>query len=201
MPAEATGTQTTNTQAAAVGTTATQGVTGGQQQTGAGAQSQTAAPSTVKFDEWIATQDATIKAAYAEHTQGLLNAVKATREERDALAKQIKDLLPKAEKGSELEKSLSELNTRLETAEKRATFLEAATQPGIDCRNPRAAYALAVAENLFTRQGLPDWDGLKKVAPELFGRVTPPANAGSGTQAGPPATSMNDLIRRAAGRG
>jgi valyl-tRNA synthetase len=153
----------------------------------------------VKFDEWLASQDAPIKAAYEEHTTGLRNTVKATRDERDALSQQVKDLLKTAAKGSEMEKSLQEFQGKLEAAERRAAFLEAASQPGVDCRNPKAALAIAQALDLFDRRGSPDWTALKAEAPELFGRaVTAPANAGQGVA--PAAADMNAMIRQAAGR-
>jgi hypothetical protein len=159
------------------------------------------AASPIKFDEWLATADAAVKAAYEEHVTGLKATVKATRDERDGLAKQIKELSTKAEKGSELEKTLTEFGAKLEIAEKRASFFEDAVRPGIDCRNPKAAYALAVTDNLFDRKGSPDWAALKAAAPELFGKVTPPANAGTGTGAPPKNNDMNTFIRQQAGRG
>jgi hypothetical protein len=159
------------------------------------------APATVavKFDEWIGSQDAAIKAAYEEHTTGLRNAVQATRQERDALGDQVKDLLKTAAKGSEMEKSLQEFQGKLAAAERRAAFLESATQPGIDCK--KAALAIAMADDLFTRQGVPDWAAIKAEAPELFGRTIAPGNAGSGTGEPPPAQGgMNAFIRKASGR-
>jgi len=122
-----------------------------------------------------------VKALYTEHHTGLQNSVKATRDERDDLAKQIKDLLPKAEKGSELEKSLTEALGKLDQADKRANFAEQAIKPEIGCRNVKAAFALATASDLFKKNGDPDWDALKKDAPELFGAVIPEGNGGSGT--------------------
>lgn len=154
----------------------------------------------IKFDEWLASQDEAVRTAYEEHITGLKATVRATRDERDGLAKQIKDLLPKAEKGSELEKSLTEFGAKLEAAERRAAFMEDAIKPGIDCRNPKAAFALAMADNLFTRSGAPDWKAIQEVAPELFGKYTPPGNAGTGTGAPPKTTDMDTLIRQKAGR-
>jgi hypothetical protein len=154
-----------------------------------------------KFDEWMATQPAEVKSGYDAHTTGLRNAVQATRQERDALGDQVKDLLKTAAKGSEMEKSLQEFQGKLAAAERRAAFLESATQPGIDCKNPKAALAIAMAGDHFNRQGVPDWSAIKAECPELFGRTIAPGNAGSGTGAPPPAQGgMNEMIRRAAGR-
>lgn len=150
--------------------------------------------------EAILEKDPKIKELYEQHTASLLNTVKATREERDGLKSQVKDLLAKSEKGSENEKALSETLAKLEATERRATFVEEAVKPGIDCRNPKAAYALAVTIDAFDRKGNPDWTLLKKEAPELFGKSAPPAHGGSGTDSPPQANDINSMIRRAAGR-
>lgn len=141
-----------------------------------------------------------VKALYEDHVTGLKNTVKATRDERKALEDQIKELSKKAEKGSELEKSLNEFSSKLAIAEQRAAFFEDAAKPEIGCRNARLAWTLAQAENLFTRNGAPDWAQIKAAAPELFGTQAVQGNAGSGTQKPPENVNMNDVIRRAAGR-
>lgn len=153
------------------------------------------------FEKFLEAQPEAIKGLYAQHTAGLQNTVKATRDERDALSKQLKELLPKVEKGSDAEKTLLEFQTKLEQAERRATFVEEAIKPEIGCRNPKAAYALAVADSLFNRHGGADWAAIKAAAPELFGQPSVPGNAGAGTGE-PPTTkgNMNELILRAAGR-
>jgi len=160
---------------------------------------QQAAQTPESFEKWIDAQDETVKGLYESHITGLRNTVQATRQERDTLAKQIKEVSAKAEKGSELEKSLTEFSQKLEAAERKSAFLEAATQPGIDCRNPKAAYALAQSENLFTRAGAPDWAALKAMAPELFGKPHVPGNGGEGTQTPPTKADMNAYIRQQAG--
>lgn len=152
------------------------------------------------WDEWLNTQPEEIKTLYNGHITGLKNTVQATRQERDDFAKQVKELAAKADKGSDLEKSLTDLTARLEASERRAAFLEDAAKPEIGCRNPKAAYALAQAENLFSRNGAPDWNAIKAAAPELFGAPAVQGNAGSGTQQPPQKVNMNDVIRRAAGR-
>jgi hypothetical protein len=160
------------------------------------AQSETPA----SFESWLETQDEQVKGLYEQHTSGLKNAVKATRDERDALAREIKDLMPKAEKGSELEQKLTLTLERLEQAEKRSLFLESAAAPEIGCSNPKAAWLIAQADELFDRRGNPDWAAIKAAAPELFGKRVVQAHGGAGTETLPAATSMNNYIRRAAGR-
>jgi len=153
------------------------------------------------WETWLEAAPAEVKTLYEEHTAGLLSTVRATRAEREALKDQVKELLPKAEKGSEMESRLNETLSKLEATERRAIFVEEAVKPSIGCRNPKAAYALAVADNLFTRSGSPDWDAIKEAAPELFGVVAPPAKPGAGTgQPSPEADDMNARIRKAAGR-
>lgn len=159
---------------------------------------QQAAPQS--FDEWIGQQDDQIKAMYESHIKGLRNTVSATRQERDDLAKQLKELAGKAEKGSELEKVLTENLQKLEIAERRAAFVEEAIKPEIGCRNIKAAWLLASADNLFDRRGNPDWEAIKSAAPELFGKVTVSANAGAGTDKSQTKSDMNAFIRAAAGR-
>lgn len=161
---------------------------------------QQASEKPASFETWLEKQPDDVKSLYQSHVTGLQNTVKATRDERDALKQQIKDLLPKAEKGSELEKSLTDFSTKLEVAERRATFVEEAIKPEIGCRNPKAAYAIAFADNLFDRRGNPDWTAIKAAAPELFGSPSVNGNAGAGTNQQPPKGGMNEFIRRAAGR-
>lgn len=151
------------------------------------------------FEVWLANQEEPVKKLYEEHVTGLKNTVKATREERDTFKKQLEGALKEAEKGSNLERSISETLTKLEVAEKRAAFFEDAIRPEIGCKNPKVAYALAVSENLFSRSGHPDWDAIKASAPELFGMNIVRGNAGSGTESPPKQTDMNSIIRRVAG--
>jgi hypothetical protein len=153
------------------------------------------------FDEWMATQDEPVKKLITTRFTALESTVRATRDERDEIKKQLKDLLPKVEKGSELEKSLVDMSAKFEQAERRAAFLEDAMRPEIQCRNPRAAWTLANTLNLFDKRDRPDWQAIKAEAPELFGVISANANAGAGTGKPVPASkNMNNFIRAAAGR-
>ena len=143
-----------------------------------------------------------IKPLFEAHTAKLSNTVKATRKERDDFQKQLTEAIKKAEKGSELETQLTKLSGDLDKANRKSDFYEAATTA--DCHNAKAAYAIAITNDLFTRSGAPDWEAIKREAPELFGKVTSKGpikkSAGNGTQEEPTATnSMNDFIRRSAG--
>jgi hypothetical protein len=152
------------------------------------------------WEAFLDGQPDEIKGLYGQYVSGLQNAVKATREERDALAKQVKDLATKSEKGSEAEKSLTEFASRLEAAERRAVFFEDAIRPEIGCSNPRLALALATADNLFDRKGAPDWNAIKAAAPEIFRKPTANGNAGAGTVNQPQKADMNSMLRQAVGR-
>lgn len=166
------------------------------QDTGESGASETQAPAT--FDAWIANQDDAVKALAEQHTAGLRSALQSEREQRKEAIKQLKDLAAKAEKGSELEAQIASMIAEKDAAERRAAFYESA--PQANCTNPKAALLIAQAENLFRRDGSPDWGALQSTAPELFRRAGQ-ANAGAGTGAPPPAQkNMNDFIRRAAGR-
>ncbi len=154
------------------------------------------------YEEWIKGQDETIKGLITQRFQALETTVKATRSERDDLAKQVKEIAKKAEEGSELRKTLDSLSKQLDVAELRASFFEDAVKPEIGCANPRLAFIAAQQDQLIDGRGKVHWDELKQAYPELFKRPTPPVtNAGAGTSAPPsPAKTMNDLIRQAAGR-
>ena len=156
---------------------------------------------TQTWDDILKTLPEEQQKLYTDYTSGLHNSVKATRDERDDLKNQVEEALKKAEKGSELEKSLTETLSKLDKAERRANFAEQAIQPEIGCRNVRAAFATAQADDLFRKNGDPDWDAIKKAAPELFGPVIPDGDAGKGTEKDAHQTAdMNVAIRRMAGR-
>jgi predicted nuclease with TOPRIM domain len=151
------------------------------------------------FESWLDGQDDKVKELYQTHTSGLKSALEKERGERKDLSDQLKELLPKAEKGSELEKQLTETVGKLEAAEKRASFVEQAIKPEIGCVNVKAAYALALADDLFDKHGDPDWDELKKSAPELFRKAGKTDGGAGGDKT--PGNDINAAIRRAAGRG
>lgn len=153
------------------------------------------------FEAFLSAQPDEVKALIEGHTTGLKNALVSERNSNKDLAKQLKTLAEKAEKGSELEKQLSEYASKAEQAERRAGFAEAAIQPEIGCTNVKAAFLIAQADELFKRDGSPDWEAIKAAAPELFKKAGQAAgNAGTGTGSGTPKEDMNTFIRRAAGR-
>ena len=152
------------------------------------------------FEAFLEKQPEDVKKLYDNHTTGLRNSVSAARKERDDLSKQVKELLKSAEKGSELEKQLTDFHGKLESAERRAAFAEDAIKPEIGCTNVKAAFAIAAADDLFKRDGSPDWDAIKKAAPELFQKPGTKGKAGDGTDKPPAKEDMNAFIRQSAGR-
>lgn len=160
------------------------------------------------FESWLAGQPDEVKrlaeAHIASHASGLKSALASERQQRKELAAQLREATGKLEKGSEAARTLEEISGRLDVAERRAAFYEAASRPEVGCTNARAAFLVAQAEGLFRKSGEVDWPALKEAAPELFGRrgVSGSVNAGAGTQGAPPASrGMNEFIRRASGVG
>jgi len=177
--------------------------TGAQQGSGGGTPSQNQQPQTqATFETWYAGLEPNHRALLDGHIQGLRNALGSERQQRGDLAQQVRELTTRAGKGTDLEKQLSELQTALQAAERRSAFAEDALRPEIGCGNAKAAWALALAENMFDRHGRPDWNALKQMAPELFRKTagSGSADGGAGNQQ-PARLGMNEIIRRAAGRG
>lgn len=153
------------------------------------------------WDSWINEQPEDVKTLLSGHTKGLKSALDGERDARKDLEKQLRDLAKKAEKGSELETQLNDLVTRSESEQLRADFYEAAHQAGVT--NLKLAFLVAQQDELIDRRGRVNFETLKRSYPELFGSVRVPAgNAGAGTgKEASGSQSMNDFIRRAAGRG
>lgn len=157
------------------------------------------------WDDYVAAlppeQQQHVQTLYETHNQTLLNSVKAVRDERDTLAKDLREAAKKAGKGSEAEAKLLEQASALDEQTRRADFFEDA--PSQECKNAKAAFAIAKAQNLFDpKTGLPQWKAIRETAPELFGVVAKAkgkAGAGAGTSSAPTGRTVNDFIRQAAG--
>lgn len=154
------------------------------------------------FDEWLEKADEPTKKLIGERFTALESTVKATRSERDELKGELQKMMKKlGDKDVEAQSHIQEMIGKMEIAERKANFMEDALRPEIGCRNPRTAYALAVAEDLFTKNGSPDWASIKTAAPELFGIGKAQGKAGAGTGEEPKNQDMNTIIRRIAGVG
>ena len=140
------------------------------------------------------------QAVYNQHTQGLQSALKAERQQRQDLAKQLREASSQLEAGSKARTDLEALQVQFEDAQRRADFATEASGQGV--ANVRLAYLAAQEFDLFDRRGNVQWDELRKAAPELFAQPAPArGNAGSGTAAPPqPGQDMNAYIRKMAGR-
>ena len=148
----------------------------------------------LKFDSWFETLEPPQRELVSGHTSSLRGALEVERNDRKALAKQLKELSGKLEANSDAAQQLDALRTQMETTTRRAEFVEEAALAG--CALPRQAWHIAQAEGLTVAQ-------MRSQYPQLFSQAPKaPGGSGAGTSA-PPAvkTSMNDYIRRAAGRG
>lgn len=156
------------------------------------------------FDAWLGEQPEHVRKGYEGKTSGLHSALEKERGSNKDMTKELRRLSGLVEQGSEAQKALGEMSTRLEQAERERDFIRDASKPEIGCVNPDTAFLVAVAKDLFNKRGEPDWAAIKAAAPELFGQrtKTPPGNAGNGVNS-PPAqkVGMNEWIRKQAGYG
>lgn len=154
------------------------------------------------FEAWLSNQPETVRGLYETHTSKLKNALSSERESRKELERQVADLAKKAEKGSEMEQQIARITEQMAEAGRRADFFEAASGAGV--KNAKLAYVVAIQDGLIGPKGQVNWEAMKSSYPELFGSKpgSGAGNAGAGTGNPPPASgnSMNDYIRRAAGR-
>jgi hypothetical protein len=153
------------------------------------------------FDSWLAAQPDEVKtkvtSLHEAHTTGLKSALASERDARSAAEKQLRDLAKKAEKGSELEAALTKQADDLSALQKQAAFQDKAHAAGV--KNLKLAFLAANQAGLVSDKGDCDFGKLKTEYPELFTPVAP-GNAGNGTASGKQVFSMNDEIRRKAGR-
>lgn len=163
----------------------------------------TGSTNVTSFESWFETLGEPQKALVSEHTSKLKKALDSERDQLKPLKAKLSEAQAAAEKGSKLEADLTKLNDELGTWQRRAQFYEAAPT---DLANARLAWLVATTDDLFNKKGEPDWDEIRKRAPELFvAKKIPPGNAGSGNGSGSsqlsPAQSMNAFIRQASGHG
>lgn len=159
----------------------------------------TTPPENVTFDSWMDGQDDTVKGLYTQHTAGLKSALDSERKANQDAQKQLRDSAKKAEKGSELEATLTKQADLLSALEKQTAFQDKAHSAGV--RNLHAAFVLAKDADLIDDKGDCDFAALRKFMPELF-TATVQGNAGSGTGNLPPKPqTMDQILMGAFGRG
>lgn len=150
------------------------------------------------FEEWSEKLKDEERSLLEGHTSKLKTALESERKTRKELSERVRDLTKQAEDGSKTQAELQKISDQLTQYQRRVAVYDSAPT---DLINFRLAGLLIEAENLYDPRGGVDWDTVRKQAPELFRKFAPPGNAGTGLGAGPQKKpSMNDLIRRAAGR-
>ncbi len=151
------------------------------------------------FEEFHAgltdAQRALIDARHDADSKGLKATVNATRQERDDLAKQLKSLKAKADKGEEIEADFARLQEQLTNANRRADFVMEAPKHRV--ANIDAAYKLAVADNLIGNDGV-DWKVLAESYPQLFASEPQPQspNTNAAARGVNKGTTQADIIDR-----
>ena len=147
------------------------------------------------FEAWL-EEHADIKPLYEAHTQGLKGALETERASRKELEKQLRGLSKQAEAGSAAQQQLSEMADKLAATDRQNKFYDSAHAAGV--KNLKLAWK--AAEEFLSDDGEVDLTAMKKAYPELFSVPKFDGTAGQGMQNQPQALSMNDIIRRAAGR-
>jgi len=151
------------------------------------------------WEQILATLPKEHQDLYNQSVSKLKTTVKATRKERDRLQTSFKSLSDQLKDKPDLQKQVDDLNTQITSANRKADFMASAPSEG--CKNPKAAYALALSEELFDSKGEVDWDDLRDLAPELFKKASGddlPSGGGEGREKQArkkQPTTMNDLIR------
>ena len=154
------------------------------------------------FETWVADQGDDVQSLIDDHVAGLKSALKAERDQRKTIEKQLRDAAGELEKGSKAREQLDTIATDLSALERQTAFYESAHGAGIS--NLRLAWVVVGNDDSLTdASGAVDMKRLRESYPELFATAKNVAgNAGDGT-GGKQATStksMNDFIRRSAGR-
>jgi len=161
----------------------------------------TPTPDAITWEAVLAGLTDEAKTLYQDHTSGLTSALDKERDARKDQEKSLRDLAKQAEAGSDAQKQLTEIADKLVTETKRADFFQEAAKPEIGCRSTKAAFTLALADDLFDKRGNVNWTALKESYPELFGVTPKPtADAGAGRNTGIAGESVDDRIRKAAHR-
>jgi len=157
---------------------------------------------TPRWEDVLAGLPEEQQALYTDHVGGLRTALQSERDQRQDLARQMREATSQLEEGSQVRTQLETLGRQLEEANRRADFVEEAVRPEIGCTNPRLAYLAAQESEAIDRRGRVNWEALRGQYPELFRtNRTPPGHAGTGAGGQTPGSqsNMDDFIRREAG--
>ena len=152
------------------------------------------------FDTWLGEQSDEVKTLLDTNTSGLKSALESERGSRKDLEGDIRDLAKKAEGDQKI--ALEGMADNLEKADHKTAFYESAHAAGVS--NLKLAYYVANDDELFDRRGNVNFETMKTEYPELFGgkKGTVKSGAGDGNNNNREgaAFSMNEMIRKKAGR-
>jgi len=93
------------------------------------------------------------RSLYETHTQGLRGALQSERQQRQDLARDLRQATQQLQEGSDARQRLEELTGQLDAANRRAEFLADAVRPEIGCTNPALAWLAAQELDAFDRRG------------------------------------------------
>lgn len=177
------------------GAAANNGAAGGNGNAAAGEEGKGKNDQVPVYETWIKDQPKEVVGMLDVHVKGLKTALESERGIREDTEKKLRDLAKTAEKGSEAQQKLTEMADQFAAADRKADFFEEAHKAGI--ANLKLAYVVATTESLIDSKGRVNFDEMKKIYPELFGKtITPEGNAGNGTEGqNNGAVTMDSIIR------
>lgn len=156
---------------------------------------------------WIETLDEDTRTRVEEYAAAQAATLKSTldkvRDEKTALAKQIKQIASKPIDATQYETRIKDLASKVAEAETRASFAIGAAERGIPAGKIDKVFKIARIDDLIADDGV-DWDKLQADYPEFFPAVEEKkparANAGTGRGATPQKVEttkdkMNSIIR------
>lgn len=155
----------------------------------------------LEWEAWHGALPEDAQKLVAGHVSGLKTALATERDARGTAEKDLRDVAKELEKGSETQKKVLKLADEVAAGNLKADFYDAAHKVGVS--NLSLAFIVAEKEGLFDKRGNANFDKLKEIYPELFGKKkVPDGNQGDGTGSGPPKNKqdMNAYIRKKSGR-
>ena len=154
--------------------------------------------------EWDAFHGSLSKEAQkliSDHESGLKTALNTERDARSDAEADLRKVAKDLKEGGEAQKKVLKLADDVAAGNQKADFYDDAHKAGVS--NLKLAFVVTKEEGLFDKRGNANFDKLKEIYPELFGKKKiPDGTAGDGTGSGPPSKKkdMNAAIRAMAGR-
>jgi len=153
------------------------------------------------WDTWHGALPEDQQKLISDHEGSLKKALDSERDARKEKEESLRKVAGELEKGSEAQKKVLELADSEAAANLKADFYEDAH--GKNVSDLRLAYLAAKEADLFDRKGNCDFEKLKELHPGLFAKKFVPEGGGgegTGSRDIPKNVSMNDMIRKKAGR-